>query len=229
MATKNGSKYVREQVESILGQLSTADEIVISDDASTDDTLKILHACQDGRIRILQNETPLGISKNFEQAMRAARGKFIFLSDQDDVWAPHKIETMSKQMEHYALVVCDCRIVDDSMLTKFKSFFKSNNSQRGLIRNILRNSYVGCCMSFRRDVLADVLPFPSDTMHDLWIGLVCELRHSVKFIPDQLVLHRRHAANASTTGRKSQRGLLSRLSYRYRIIKNLILHKPYAE
>ena len=229
MATKNGAKYVREQVQSILVQLSPDDEIVISDDGSSDDTVQILRSCEDARVRILQNETPLGISQNFEQALKASRGEYIFLSDQDDVWAPHKIETMKEQLERHALVVCDCRIVDDSRLPEFKSFFRINNSSAGLVRNILKNSYVGCCMAFRRDVMADILPFPADTMHDLWIGLVCELRHSVTFIPDQLVLHRRHSANASTTGSKSERGIFDRLNYRYRIIKNLILHKPYAQ
>jgi glycosyltransferase involved in cell wall biosynthesis len=228
MATKNGAKYVREQVQSILVQLSPTDEIVVSDDASSDETIEILVSFHDPRIRILSNKSAVGVSYNFERALRECRGEYIFLSDQDDVWMPNKIETMTKLLGRFAVVVCDCRIVDDSMLPKFKSFFKVNNSGSGVLRNIVRNSYIGCCMAFRHELLADALPFPAGIMHDLWIGLVCELRHSVKFIPEQLVLHRRHSANASTTGRKSNRGILSRLNYRYRIIRNLISHKRYA-
>jgi glycosyltransferase involved in cell wall biosynthesis len=229
MATKNGAKYIREQLDSIVTQLSETDEIVISDDASEDETVAIIRSYHDSRIRILENETAVGIAKNFEKCLMQSRGHFIFLADQDDVWVKSKVEISIKHLQSAVLVVSDCLVVDQSLRLKDESFFKVNNSGKGLIRNILKNSYIGCCMAFRRELLDHALPFPADIpIHDFWIGLVGELHHDVKFIPEQLVYHRRHSANASSTGRRSALNIITRLNHRYRIIKNLILHKSYA-
>jgi glycosyltransferase involved in cell wall biosynthesis len=229
MATKNGGKYLREQLDSILFQLGKSDEIIISDDASVDDTLEILRSYNDPRIHIIQNSGSVGVAANFERSLTQCRGEYIFLADQDDVWLPDKIKKTLEHLQSATLVVSDCLIVDHSLRLKNESFFRINNSGKGLIRNILRNSYVGCCMAFRRQLLDHSLPFPPDIpMHDFWIGMIGELHYDVRFIPDQLVFHRRHNTNASSTGRKSALNLFRRIDFRYRIIKNLILHKSYA-
>jgi glycosyltransferase involved in cell wall biosynthesis len=229
MATKNGGKYLREQLDSILLQLGKSDEIIISDDASVDDTLEILRSYNDPRIHIIQNSGSVGVTRNFERSLTQCRGDYIFLADQDDVWLPNKIKKTLEHLQSATLVVSDCLIVDHSLRLRNESFFRINNSGKGLIRNILRNSYVGCCMAFRRQLLDHSLPFPTDIpMHDFWIGMIGELHYDVRFIPDQLVFHRRHNTNASSTGRKSALNLFRRIDFRYRIIKNLILHKSYA-
>ena len=101
MATYNGGKYIKEQIDSILLQLKEEDELVISDDGSIDDTVQIIKSYSDPRIRLFfhlkpsdQNEwsKPALISSNFENALRRAKGDFIFLSDQDDIWLPNKVE-----------------------------------------------------------------------------------------------------------------------------------------
>ena len=89
---------------------------------------------------------------------------------------------------------------------------------------------MGCCMAFRRSVLDRALPFPNDIpLHDYWIGLVAEFYFKVKFIPDVLIYHRRHAANASTTGEISRQSFSRKMMNRYRIIKHLVFNKPYAK
>ncbi|HOF62870.1 MAG TPA: glycosyltransferase [Dermatophilaceae bacterium] len=94
LATYNGQRYLDEQLRSILDQLGPDDEVIISDDASTDDTLSVARAARDRRVRILDLTDRVGYSKNFERAVSAATGEIIFLSDQDDVWLPGKVERM---------------------------------------------------------------------------------------------------------------------------------------
>ena len=229
MATRNGAKYIREQLDSILVQLDATDEIIISDDASTDDTVSVIESYNDSRLKLFKNKSSAGISKNFEISLSVSNGEFIFLADQDDVWMPNKVDVMKKSLARHDLVVSDCLLVDHSLRMKNQSFFAMNNSGKGLIRNILKNSYIGCCMAFNRKLLNHALPFPSDIpIHDFWIGMVGEVHYKVAFITDILVYHRRHSANASSTGDKSALSFFKKFESRYRIIKNLILHKSYA-
>jgi len=229
MATKNGAKYIKEQIDSILVQLQVDDEIIVSDDASTDETVSVIESYRDNRIKLFKNKSAVGVSKNFENSLRQSSGDFIFLADQDDVWTNNKVRVMLDKLQHYDLAVSDCLLVDHSLQTKNQSFFSVNNSGKGLIRNILKNSYIGCCMAFSRRLLNHALPFPHDIpIHDFWIGMVGELHYKVAFIPDILVYHRRHSSNASSTGNKSALSFFKKFESRYRIIKNLILHKSYA-
>jgi glycosyltransferase involved in cell wall biosynthesis len=229
MGTKNGATFIREQLLSILPQLSRNDEVVISDDCSSDDTLAIIRSLKDPRVRILESATERGVTKNFEASLRACHGDFIFLGDQDDVWLPGKIQLMKNALMDYDLVICDCKLVDDSLRTQNHSFYNVNRSGPGFFRNIIKNSYMGCCMAFTRKLRDRALPIPKDVpIHDFWIGLVAELYFRVCFLPDVLVLHRRHGSNASTTGNSSRQSMNQKILNRYRIVKNLFIHKYYA-
>ncbi len=114
MATHNGSRYIKEQVDSILPQLNAADELVISDDGSTDKTLAIIRAYADTRINLLPVQKFGSPTRNFEYALSHCKNELIFLADQDDIWHPEKIKTMMRHLESYDLVVSDCRLVDAS-------------------------------------------------------------------------------------------------------------------
>jgi glycosyltransferase involved in cell wall biosynthesis len=229
MATKNGASFVRAQLESILPQLSEEDEVVISDDCSVDNTLEVLASFQDRRLRVLENDTVHGITRNFEKCLKVAQGDYIFLADQDDVWLPHKVEVMKSALNRFDLVMSDCRLVDDRLRTQEHSFYTLNNSGKGLFKNLIKNSYMGCCMAFTRRLRDRAVPFPVDIpIHDFWLGLVAELYFNVHFLPDILLLHRRHHSNASTSGKSSDHSLGEQLGSRYRMIKNLFIHKYYA-
>lgn len=230
MATRNGASYIGAQIDSILSQLSPADELIISDDGSTDDTIPIIRSYQDKRIKLIQHSFTQGVARNFETSLMASSGDLIFLADQDDIWKPSKIEVMRSHLRIYDLVISDCVMVDRSLNVKNTSFFTKNRSGKGLIKNLLKNSYMGCCMAFNRKLLRRALPFPKDIpIHDFWIGLIGEMYFNVKFIPDVLVYHRRHSTNASSTGENSLLSLPQKVVNRYRIIKSLFLHKSYAE
>jgi glycosyltransferase involved in cell wall biosynthesis len=229
MATRNGERYIREQIDSILVQLSENDELVISDDRSNDETIPIIRSYNDTRIKIYHNTKEKGVAGNFENCLRHCNGDFIFLADQDDVWMAEKIKIMLQHLKQYDLVISDCSIAGQSLEPRYQSFFHINNSGKGFLKNLFRNSYMGCCMAFRKNVLQRVLPFPRDIlMHDLWIGLICELHFKVHFIPQPLMYHRRHHNNASTTAGKSENSFQVKIFDRLKIIRNLLFHRAYA-
>lgn len=229
MATRNGAAFIKEQLTSILSQLTPVDEIVLSDDCSDDSTLTVVRSLNDPRIRVLANRSGKGIAKNFERSILASKGDLIFLSDQDDIWLQGKIAKMKHALQQFDLVMCDCHVVDDKLQMKNKSFYSLNRSRKGLVKNLLRNSYMGCCMAFTSKMKERFLPFPPDIpMHDVWIGLIAEMYYNVHFIQEPLVLHRRHPYNASTSGTTSRYTIDKKISDRFRMIKNLLIHKFYA-
>lgn len=221
MATYNGEQFIREQIKSILIQLGTDDELIISDDSSTDDTLKIISQFDDSRIQVLTNQSPRSATRNFENALRHATGDVIFLSDQDDVWFPNKMSIMMPYLEKYDLVVSNCNFIDGVGKPMGESFFENFHSGPGFLKNFTKNTFLGNCMAFRRSVLDKALPFPEELhratryliYQDVWLGLLANALFSVAFIPDKLSSFRRHSGNASPTemGVKSPQPLSRKL------------------
>ncbi|NEU66758.1 glycosyltransferase family 2 protein [Spirosoma agri] len=204
MATYNGALFIEEQIHSILNQLGLNDELIISDDGSTDDTIGLINSFQDQRLRLVPSRRYRSTARNFENALQHAQGEYVFLSDQDDVWYPDKVETILASLASHDLVLTDCRVVDSSGGVMHESFFKNRRSQLGFWRNLWKNSYMGCCMAFRRDVLSYVLPFPHHIYyHDWWIGLMVELRGKPFLYGQPLILYRRHGSNMTPTGESS--------------------------
>ncbi len=222
MTTHNGALFLREQLDSILVQLKENDELIISDDGSSDNTLEILQS-YNHRIKILPPKKFNDPIKNFEYALINSTGEIIFLADQDDVWYPGKIKAMTNALSGCDLVVCDCRLVDENLIVIAPSFFESNKSNQGLLNNFIKSSFVGCCMAFHRKVLSKALPFPKAiSMHDQWIGLIAQKYFKVKFVPQILVDHRRHSKNYSTTGGRSKNSLRKKVISRVKLAKMLL-------
>jgi len=204
LATYNGSAYVEAQLRSVLEQLSPKDEIVVADDGSTDDTIAIVDAIGDPRIRWVAQGGSLGVVKNFERSVSAASGNYIFLCDQDDFWLPGKIEHCIAALQTHLLVVTDCKVVDSELNEIAPSFFRLRNSGSGLLHNLWKNGYLGCCMAFRRELLRVALPFPSRIpMHDMWLGIIAETLGGTCFLPEPLLLYRRHEGSASDAAGRS--------------------------
>jgi glycosyltransferase involved in cell wall biosynthesis len=226
MATYNGEKYLYQQVESILKQLTVEDELVISDDDSIDETLLILKSFKDERIKIHRNNKKKGPVGNFENAISEAKGRFIFLADQDDIWLAGKIDKHLSMHQTYDLVISDAIVVDENHRVIFESFFKERGSKAGLLKNIIKNSYLGCCMSFNRKIIDYALPFPNNIhMHDWWLGLVAEFKGSVCFSQDKLMYYVRHRNNVSPTLGKSEYSFLKRIRNRFILAFGLIFLK----
>ena len=162
IATYNGARYIAEQLASILKQLSAEDEVVVSDDGSTDGTIDIVRSLNDRRIRIVDGPRRHSPTLNFEWALRNAKGEYIFLADQDDVWLEGKVTRCVEELQKCDCVVSDARVTDSLLNTTSESLFQLMHVRRGRLSNLLwRNGYTGCCMAFKREVLSKALPFPS--------------------------------------------------------------------
>lgn len=206
MATFNGEQFVREQVATILSQLSRHDELVVVDDCSSDGTVSIVDSFADPRIVIYRNERNIGVIKSFEKALTLASGEYIFLADQDDAWLPGKVENMVQLMDPNKImaVVCDCQVVDSFGESLLPSYFKFRGSGPGFFHNFVKNSYLGCAMAFTKEARRYILPFPRNIpMHDEWVGMVCDLLGIVVFEPKVLFMYRRHGANVTGMSRAS--------------------------
>jgi len=202
MATCNGSLYLRPQLESILAQLGPDDELIVSDDASTDDTLEIVRSYRDPRIQILAGNEFRSPVRNFEHALHHTRGRIVVLSDQDDIWLPGRLdlvhERLDREIDRPSLIMMDGVIVDAGGTCLEKSIFTANHAGPGILKNIYDNTYTGCCLAFTRPLLEIALPFPrSVPMHDMWLGILAEIFGQVGFVPVTTIHYRRHAANTS--------------------------------
>ena len=199
IATYNGALYIKEQLNSILPQLSDNDEIIISDDHSTDDTLQIIRSINDKRIKIFINQGEKGYTPNFENALQKALGEYIFLCDQDDIWMENKVSYCINELQSYDFIVSDAVIINsDGQATK-DSFYKERIVYKSLIGNIYKFGYLGCCMAFKRNILEKVLPFPHNHQyctHDNWIFLIAKSFYKSTISNEQLIKYRRHSTNS---------------------------------
>jgi glycosyltransferase involved in cell wall biosynthesis len=219
--TFNGAKYIREQMESILVS-PLVKEILVADDGSADDTVAIVESCKDTRIKIFEGPGA-GVVNNYEFLLGKATGRYVFLADQDDVWFPNKVAVLVERLHKADLVVCDCAITDAELNVVYPSFFALRKSRSGIVKNMFRNSYLGCCIAFKRDLLKHALPFPPNLpMHDWWLGMIAEVFGRVEFVDQPLMLYRRHGKNASQTTESSSSGYKKRISWRANMVIALI-------
>ena len=199
MATHNGERFIRRQMETILAQLAPDDEVVISDDSSADRTLEIIRSLAYSRIRLFTGNTFFSPTFNCENALRQARGDIIVLADQDDIWLDNKVTVIRERFAQAPtgpyLVTLDGYVVDDVEQVMEDSIFALLNVGTGFWRNVFNNRYLGCCLAFSRELLTAALPFPHRIpMHDMWLGQLCALVGTVEFIPVKTIRYRRHAA-----------------------------------
>ena len=201
MTAYQGMPYIGVQLESILLQLREDDELVISDNGSTDGTLEYLQAqaIKDARIQIFTFADARGVIPNLQNALMHCRGEIIFLSDQDDIWKAGKLDRISELFEsdkELLAVQGDAELIDSNGNVTDKSFFELRKCGPGVIKNFTKNTWQGCSMAFRRSLLTIVLPFPKTIpMHDMWIGILAELTGKVRFLPEIFISYRRHDDN----------------------------------
>lgn len=183
MCTYNGAKYLKDQLESILNQTVSPDEIIVCDDGSKDKSVEvaknILHKWN-GKWKVISNETNLGFKKNFQKAISLCTGDIIFLSDQDDVWNEKKIETMLPVFKDSNVVLAfhDATLVDENLELLYPSFWKTLNFDSRLFfkrdyRIVLAHNVMqGAACCFRKKLFQIAEPFPVEAIHDEWLLLV---------------------------------------------------------
>ena len=178
VAAYQGERYIAPQLESILPQLSDYDEVIVVDDGSTDGTCSEISQLLDSRLLLLHNVKNEGVLRTFETALSRCSGDIVFLSDQDDLWLPKKVETVLEAFakdRHLMLVASDAILIDEDGNQIGESFYAQRGKFRsGLWSNLLVGKFHGCTMAFRSTLLQKVLPFPPGTQahHDTWIGCV---------------------------------------------------------
>lgn len=229
LASYQGERFIEQQLLSILAQLSEHDELIISDDGSTDDTVAIVNQLNDSRIIWAGIGGRLGAVKNFERALQRVSGQYVFLADQDDVWLPGKVNACKAALEHNVLVVTDCKVVDEQLNEIASSFFQLRKSGAGFMKNLMINSYLGCCTAFRRELLDIALPIPANTpMHDMWFGLLAECKGDTCFLAQPYILYRRHQSNVTQLAGQSRFSRFQQFQYRllllYLISTRLLQH-----
>jgi glycosyltransferase involved in cell wall biosynthesis len=217
IATYNGEKYIRKQLLSIVSQLTQNDEIVISDDDSTDNTISIIMSINSPIIHIFKNKGAHGYTPNFENALRHAHGEYIFLSDQDDVWSEDKVNKTIKLLQQYDFVISDADIIDERGCRIAESYFNLRKSKPGVINNLIRFSYLGCSMAFRRQILKKAIPFPSNhsyCTHDNWLGIIGMIFYRTTITNEKLFHYRRHQNNTSQGGLRPTTSIWFKCRYR---------------
>ena len=212
VCTYNGEKYLRAQLQSILNQARPADEIIISDDGSTDSTLQIVaeFSSSDGgpqpTVWSVETRTkPLGVSGNFASALRKAHGEFIALADQDDVWESDRLEKGLAHLRDGALLVhSDATLIDASgrPTGTLMSALRLSSSERtnllggrAMTALLRRNVVTGATTMIRSSLLEQALPIPEGWVHDEWLALVAAVQGGVVFHQDPLIRYRQHGNN----------------------------------
>ncbi|HAY73984.1 MAG TPA: alpha-L-Rha alpha-1,3-L-rhamnosyltransferase [Ruminococcaceae bacterium] len=221
LAAYKGEKYIRAQAESILRQIGDADELIISDDFPEGKTREAIIDIIESDKRVKYIVGPgVGVIRNFEYAISQSKGDYIFLSDQDDVWLDGKVERVVHKLKNGADLVLHNAIITDGDLNETgETAFGINKTKKGFLRNILKNSYQGCCMAFGSELKKYILPFPENLpMHDQWIGLMAEKHGRVAFIDEPLILYRRHGSNVTGNGSS----LKDKLKWRADILKAVL-------
>lgn len=226
IATYNGEKYIKEQIMSILPLLTEGDEIIVSDDKSSDKTISTIKSLNSSFIHIYINEGQHGYTPNFENALKKAKGNYIFLCDQDDIWLPNKIKRCLELFKTYDFIISDADIIDEKNRKIGNSFFSERKSKVGFINNVIRFSYLGCCIAFKKEILDRALPFPPKyklCTHDNWLTLVGMFYFKYIVIGDKLIHYRRHESNTSSGGMKNTTSTFFKIKYRLYLIKWLII------
>jgi glycosyltransferase involved in cell wall biosynthesis len=226
MGTHNGAAHIAEQLESILSQSLLPSEIVLSDDASSDDTVHIAREVIGSRVplTVLLNKRALGVTANFEQAISACTGEFVALSDQDDVWLPDRLATAVSVLARrpdLLLLHADARLVDAKgepightlfdaleLTRREREFVHGGRAIEALLR---RNLVTGATTVFRRELAALAAPFPTGWVHDEWLAIIAAATGQVDLVDRALIDYRQHGANQIGASRLSLGGKIRRV------------------
>ena len=218
MATFNGEPHLAAQIASILAQLDPTDELVIVDDASTDGTVGVIRAINDSRIRLVELARNQGHVETFQRALMEARGEYLMLSDQDDVWTPGRADLMISALSnaHFVAGNLDQFGARQGGLANPLRPAMSRLRWRNIIGLALgRRAYFGCAMGLRRELLTELLPFPPGLeAHDHWLAVVANLWGRFPHLEQAVVQRRIHASNLTPPSRRAWPAILrSRLRF----------------
>lgn len=208
MATYNGAKYLREQIDSVLCQTYQVFELVVCDDNSTDETVSILsdYAARDERVRFYVNERNLGFRDNFINAITLCKGDYIALCDQDDIWMSDHLETLLNLIGENSLACGNSTLINSKgellgmTLKEQECFDCMPDVSWDMLESILffRNPFQGSSMLIRKKFIQQCLPIPVGVeFHDTWFA-VCACANNCLVYTDKVIgKYRIHGTNVS--------------------------------
>lgn len=219
MATYNGGRFIREQLDSILNQTLSDFELIITDDNSTDDTLQILreYELKDCRIQVFVNEERLGYLGNFSKAMTCCTGDFIALCDQDDLWMPTHLEILYRGIGDKSMICGNSELIDAEgnligmSVSERESLDSVPNDSLKVAMRILynHNTFFGHNMLFRRSLLEIILPFPKGvSYHDTWTSTLSCFMGGFVYTDEIITYYRMHSDNLSLDIRTRKSNLI---------------------
>jgi GT2 family glycosyltransferase len=226
LASFQGERFIGDQLDSILPQLAPEDEVVVSDDLSTDRTIDVIARRDDARIRVLANDTRVGYVANFQRAINGCRGDTVFFCDQDDVWLPNKIEMLDTALRNRGCAASDAIVVDDRLETLYPSYFKWRGTRRFSPLSIyLKPPIIGATVACRRDYLETLLPFPAAVPHDFWLTFNAACDNALVVLSMPLILYRRHTHAHSVSATSRRRAMTTIAAERMRLIGAMLRHR----
>lgn len=226
LCTYNGERYIKEQINSIINQSLKPDELVVSDDNSSDNTIEIIEKLLQNtgiNLRINVNNPGLGVFKNFEKAISLCQGDYIFCCDQDDIWKNNKIELHMKEFEKHPdaiMVFSNAAVVlngPENYLNPLWDKISDKDNGTSSFKSIVfcGTSIAGCCMTFKRSLLEGIFPFPDNVYHDDWLATNAVIKGEIIGIDEELMYYRQHGNNVFGTPKRN-----GKLSYYKSIITN---------
>jgi len=229
MASYNGAKFISKQIESILSDLNSSDELIIVDDFSTDETIAKINKFNDPRIKLYVNGKNNGEIYSFNRAIQYAKNDYIFLSDQDDIWYQGRSDLMINYLSKSSamLLTSNFSWIDKNDKPIKISFdgVSSAHSTKNLLNIydifIGKTNYFGCAMVFKKEFINKICPIPRYVeSHDLWIALASNLYKLNMHIDESTFKKRMHDSNATST--VSKRSFISKIYSRIVFVKSIL-------
>lgn len=223
LAVYNGARFLRPQLDSVLAQLRPGDELIVVDDASTDESLAIVKATGSALLKVHASPANRGVLASFEQGLRLATHEVVFLCDQDDLWLPGKRDAFVGAFERdpgVLVVISDAQVIDANGVIVAPSFMAGRQGFAGsVVATLWRNRYLGCAMALRRRLLSLALPVPPGVpMHDMWFGALGRLAGRVVYLSTPYLQYRRHGGNVTPSRRQ---GAGQMLRWRWALLRAL--------
>ena len=229
MATYNGEKYLKKQIESIIGQSFTEWNLIIRDDGSTDGTLDILKRYESAyptKIHVRCNPVGTGSAKaNFFKLLHDAQNEYVMFCDQDDIWNSDKIQLTLKKIKQMEksygteiplLVATDLSVADAHGKTISNSFLEYMNLPKTVQLNhlLIQNNITGCTVMINAklcQMLKKVRDVELILMHDHFAAIVAVLYGKAELVQQSTLLYRQHETNSvGAMNAKSLKYMLAR-------------------
>lgn len=208
IATYNGERFIRQQIDSILSQSIQDFEIVVCDDNSHDETVNILrsYSIKDSRIRLFTNNENVGFKRNFERAISKCKGEYIALCDQDDIWMPNHLQTLLNIIGDYPMACGNALFIDENgsslgvSLSERENLsnFPSPGLDQAYTITFYRSAFQGASMLMKKSFCERCMPIPEKVeFHDMWFCLLGCFSGGISYTYEIINQYRMHGSNVT--------------------------------